>query len=63
MKQLEPVDDKVRPEIEDILEKLNKGEEIHFAEPASSQKTFIRYNTVMYTPCKSLAFWGMMFST
>ncbi|VDI09763.1 Hypothetical predicted protein [Mytilus galloprovincialis] len=42
MKQLEPVDDKVRPEIEDILEKLNKGEEIHFAEPASSQKTFIR---------------------
>ncbi|CAC5399164.1 UTP3 [Mytilus coruscus] len=42
MKQLEPVDDKVRPEIEDILEKLNKGEEIRFAEPASSQKTFIR---------------------
>ena len=42
MKQLEPVDEQVRAEVTEIIDKLKKGEEIKFAAPPIQQKTFIR---------------------
>ena len=31
MKQLEPVDEKLKPEIEDILERIKRGEDINLS--------------------------------
>jgi hypothetical protein len=43
MKQLEPVDDKVKLEVDDIIDRLNNGEDITFTVPTSTQNSFIRY--------------------
>ena len=43
MKQLEPLDDQMRDEIEEIVEKLNNGEDVEFDKNIEQPRTFVRY--------------------
>ena len=41
---MEPLDEQVKEEIEDIIERLNRGEQVEFAPKIEDKKTtFVRY--------------------
>jgi hypothetical protein len=43
MKQLEPLDEQMREEIDEIVEKLNNGEDVEFDKNIEKTRTFVRY--------------------